>query len=109
MNRSEPKLIINLNLSDEAFEKHIQLAVDKYIESIVDSCANEKVTDIIKKYVDKKIDAILREHPYDSAALLNGKKLSTYIATIAKPKVEAIISDTIAQAVSEALTNKFKT
>lgn len=108
MNRSEPKLIINLNLSDEDFEKHIQLAVDKYIESVVDSCANEKVTAIIKKYVDKKIDAILREHPYDSTALLNGKKLSTYIATIAKPKVEAIISDTIAHAVSEALTNKFK-
>lgn len=108
MNRSEPKLIINLNLSDEDFEKHIELAVDKYIDSIVDSCANEKVTTIIKRYVDKKINAILQEHPYDNAALIDGKRLSAYIAAIAKPKVEAVISDTIAQAVSEALTNKFK-
>lgn len=108
MRKTDPRLIINLNITDEDFEKHIELAVDKYIANIVDSCVDEKVTNIIKGYVDKKIDAILSERSYDSASLIEGRKLSSYIACIAKPKVEAVISDTIAQAVAETLANKFK-
>jgi uncharacterized membrane protein YheB (UPF0754 family) len=108
MKRTEPKMIINLNISDEEFEKKIELAVDKYIESILDSCANDKVTEAIKKYVDKKIDTVLQERRYDNASMINGKTLSNYIADIARPKVEAVISDTIAKCVSETLTSKFK-
>jgi uncharacterized membrane protein YheB (UPF0754 family) len=109
MKRTEPKLIINLNLSDQEFEQQIELAVDKYIDSILDSCANEKVTEAIKKYVDKKIDVVLQERRYDNASMINGKTLSSYIADIARPKVEVVIADTIAKSVSETLANKFKT
>jgi len=108
MKRTEPRMIINLNISDEEFEKKIQLAVDEYIESILDSCANDKVTEAIKKYVDKKIDIVLQEKRYDNASKINGLSLSSYIANVAKPKVEAVISDVIAQSVSEVLQSKFK-
>lgn len=107
MNRTDPRMIINLNISDEEFEKKIELAVDKYIESIIDSCCNEKVTDKIKKYVDKRLDAVLREKRYDNASLINGVYLSDYIADVARPKVNAVISDTITEAVSKALSAKF--
>lgn len=108
MKRTEPRMIINLNLSDEEFEKHIELAVDKYIDSIIDSCAGEKVESAIKEYVDKKLDIILKERTYHCGSMINGKTLSNYIADVARPKVEAVISDTIAKSVSEALASKFK-
>ena len=108
MKKSEPKLIINLNLSDPEFEKQIELAVDKYIDSILDSCAGDKVNEAITKYVDKKLDAVLYERRYDNAALVNGRRLSEYIAEIARPKVNAVISDIVAGQVSEILASKFK-
>jgi hypothetical protein len=108
MKRTDPKMIINLNLSDEEFEKHIETAVDKYIDSIIDSCCNEKVTTAIKSYIDKKISVILQERRYDNASMINGKTLSNYIAEVARPKVEAVISEEIAKAVSETLAAKFK-
>ncbi len=108
MKRTDSKMIINLNLSDEEFEKHIEIAVDKYIDSILDSKANDKVEEAIKKYVDKKIDAVLKEKRFDNMSQINGKYLSDYIAEIARPKVTAVVSDTIAKAVAEALATKFK-
>lgn len=108
MKKIEPRMIINLNISDEEFEKYIELAVDKYIDSIIDSRANEKVETAIKKYVDKKIDLILQERRYDNDSKINGKMLSNYIAEMARPKVETIISDTIVKSISEALASKFK-
>ena len=108
MTKTDPKMIINLNISDEEFEKKIKLAVDKYIESILDSCAGEKVNEAIKKYVDKKIDAILAERRYDNTSLINGKYLKDHIADVARPKVNAVVSDAIAEAVSEVINSKFK-
>ena len=108
MNRTDPKMIINLNLSDEEFEKHIECAVDKYIDSILNSTANDKVEAAVKKYVDKKVTAVLQERRYDNMSLINGKYLSDYIAEVARPKVDSVISDTIAKAVSAALAAKFK-
>lgn len=107
MKRTEPKMIINFNISDEEFEKKIEYAVDKYIESILDSYASDAVTEAMKKYIDRKIDAVLQEKRYDNASMINGKYLSSYIAEVTRPKVEAIISEVIAQSVSEVLKSKF--
>lgn len=109
MKKTDPRLIINLNISDEDFEKHIETAVDKYIDSILDNTVDDKVTTAIKKYVDKKIDAILAERRYDDAALINGRNLSAHIAEVARPKVHAVVSDTIAKEVANALMTKFNT
>lgn len=109
MKKTDPRLIINLNISDEDFEKHIETAVDKYIDSILDNTVEGKVTTAIKKYVDKRIDAILNERRYDSASLINGKNLSAHIADIARPKVHAVVSDCIAKEVANALMTKLST
>lgn len=108
MKRTAPRMIINLNISDEEFEKQIELAVDKYVESVLDSCAGDKVNEAIKKYVDHKIDTVLKERRYDNASMIDGLSLSAYISKVARPKVEAAITEVITQSVSEALTNKFK-
>lgn len=109
MKKTDPRLIINLNISDEDFERHIEAAVDKYIDSILDNTVEDKVTAAIKKYVDKKIDAILAERRYDNASFINGKNLSEYIADIARPKVHAVVSNTIAKEVANALMTKLST
>ena len=108
MKRTDTKMILNLTIENTEFEQHIEKAIDKYIEDVLDAKVSEKVTEAVKKYIDKKIDLILSERRYDNGSLMEGKYLSDYIAKLAKPKVEDVISNVIAQSVTEVLQNKFK-
>lgn len=106
MKRADPRLIINLNISDEEFEQHIQLAVDKYIENIVESSCKEKVDAVIKKYIASRVSAIIAESRWSNAGLIEGKSLSDFILEQARPKVNAAISKIIAEEVSKAITDR---
>ena len=108
MKKSDTRMILNVSISDEDLEKHIEIAIEKYIESILDAEANEKVDAAIKKYVDKKIDAVLNEKRYNNLSMVEGKYLSDLIADAARPKVQKVISSSITKAVTEALADKFK-
>ena len=106
MKRTDPRLLINLNISDEEFEQHIQLAVDKYIESVVESSCNEKVDAAIKKYVDSRVSAIISEARWSNNSLIEGRLLSDFIVEQARPKVNAAISKIIAEEVSKAIAER---
>ena len=108
MKKADPRLIINLNISDEEFEQHIQLAVDKYIESVVESSCNEKVDSAIKKYVNSRVSVILSEARWSNAALIEGRLLSDFIVEQARPKVNAAISKIISEEVSKAIADRLK-
>ena len=104
MTRSDPKMIINLNLKDTEFEDKIKLAVDKYVESIVDGYASEALDAALTKYIDNKIKKVVQEARYDNASLIHGKNFTKYVRELAQPKVEEIMDKLIEKMNSEKLT-----
>ena len=103
MNRSDPKLIINLNLEDKEFEDKIKLAVDKYVESIIGGYASEAVDKALTKYIDTKIRKVMSEARYDNASLINGKYFSDYVQSLARPQVEQIMGKIVEKLISEKI------
>ena len=110
MTKSNPKMILNLNIENEEFENKVQVAVDHYIDDIVHSVASEKLNTAIKRYVDKKLDDILHERRFTNESLVEGKYLSQLIADAARPKIAEVITKAVADVVqgqfASLLTNQ---
>ena len=55
MKKSEPKLILNLQVDSEELDQKVKLAMDKYIEDIIVG----NLDDEIEKIVTKRIGALV--------------------------------------------------
>ena len=55
MKKSEPKLILNLQVDSEELDQKVKLAMDKYIEDVIVG----NLDDEIEKIVTKRIGALV--------------------------------------------------
>lgn len=87
MKKSEPKMILNLSLENEEFENKIKIAMDQYLEKVV----NKELEDYILKVVDKRIQALINSHSWSSDNRINGMSFEKFV----KEKTEKAIVDAI--------------
>lgn len=103
MKKSDPKLIVNLNLSSPELVEKIEFAIDEYIDSIIESKLSDRVNEKIKRYIEDKLDAVVLEKRWDNECLVDGQFLSTYVTNKVRPKVENIIEQLIQQVIANKL------
>lgn len=105
MKKTNPKLILNLNLEQAELDNKISIAIDEYINNFVCSGeADAKVAEHVHKYIDKRVNNILLEKRWDNSSLIGGVSLDTYIQKIAGPKVEQAIDKIINKLISERIS-----
>lgn len=56
---SDPKLIINLNLTDSELAEKVNIAVDKYIEDVCQNKINDFLDNKLERYINERVDYLL--------------------------------------------------
>ena len=82
MKRSEPKMILNLSLENEEFEKKVKIASEKYAEKII----LENLDETIEKIITRKIEYLIKGY-----SKVNGLSLEKFVSD----RTDGIVSETI--------------
>ena len=87
MKKSEPKLILNLQVDSEELDHKVKLAMDKYIEDVIVG----NLDDEIEKIVTKRIGALVSADTWSPNRRIKDKTLEEYV----KESTEKVICDVI--------------
>ena len=104
MKKNEPKVIINLSIEESEIEKKVKLAMDKYVEDVV----NKNLDEYVKKVIDDRIDRIIQfgNSYYSSRGLINGTPIRRYVENRINDNVEKIIDENIDLILNKKLTER---
>ena len=98
MKKSEPKLILNLQLDSEELDQKVKLAMDKYIEDVIVG----NLDDEIEKIVTKRIGALVSADRWDPNRKIKDKTLETYV----KEATEKVLCDVIDKNIKDIFAKK---
>lgn len=98
MKKSEPKIILNLQLEGQELEQKVKIAIDDYVEKVVFANLDET----IEKIITKRIEAIVAQKSYYNGGLINGQYLSGYVTS----KTNKVIEETIDKNIKEIVAKK---
>lgn len=99
MKKSEPKMILNLSLEDEEFEKKIAIAMEKYTEDVILKNLDETIVRIVNNRIDRLVSPA---HKWDDNGKIAGKTLDAYI----RERTESVISDVIDKNIKDIFAKK---
>ena len=57
MKKSEPKMILNVQIDNKELEEKVKIAIDKYTEQLVLKNLDDTIAKIIEKRIEKLINA----------------------------------------------------
>ena len=97
MKKTEPKIILNVQLEGQELEQKIKIAMDDYVDKVI--LAN--LDETIEKIINKRIDSIVAQRSYDGG-LVQGKNLSNYV----RSRTSRVIEETIDRNIKEIMTRK---
>ena len=97
MKKSEPKLILNLQVDSEELDQKVKLAMDKYIEDVIVG----NLDDEIEKIVTKRIGALVSADRNPNRKIKD-KTLDTYV----KEATEKVICDVIDKNIKDIFAKK---
>lgn len=98
MKKSEPKIILNLNLEGQELEQKIKIAIDDYVEKVILNNLDEAIATIIAK----RIEAIAKRNYNDG--YVNGMYLDAYVRSKTKELIEKSIDSNIKEIMSKKLS-----
>ena len=98
MKKSEPKLILNLQVDSEELDQKVKLAMDKYIENVIVG----DLDDAIEKIVTKRIGALVSADRWSPNRKIKDKTLETYV----KEATEKVICGVIDKNIKDIFAKK---
>lgn len=99
MKKNEPKMILNLSIDDDEFDKKIKIATEQYVDKLIRKDLDEEIA----KYVNKRIDVLISGTPSWSP---DRKIQGMYFGEFIKSKTEQAIIDVIEKNAKEILAKK---
>jgi len=103
MRKTDPKLIVNVTVKDEELEEKVKIAVEEYIDKIVQS---EELNNIINKYIDSRVTRSLDDYIYQIDAGYHTPKRAALDKKVDEI-IENIVDKKIKQKILEELVDKF--
>lgn len=107
MNKSNPKIILNLSIENEELENKVRIAMDEYVEKLI----VKNLDDTIAKIVGNRIDKLLngRVYSWDSDRKIQGVSLEQFVKDRTEKTITEIIDknakEILAKRLAEILTN----
>ena len=98
MKKSEPKMILNVQIDNDELEEKVKIAMDKYTEQLV----LKNLDNTITKIVENRIDKLLNGHNWDSDRKIQGMYFSDFV----KSKTEKTIAEVIEKNAKDILAKK---
>ena len=98
MRKTDPRLILNVNIKDEELEEKIKTAVDEYINSVFESIdLDKRIHDAVDARIDREIER------YVTAASKDNDWRYSYENTRMKDAVRKAVDSIIDQRIKEKL------
>lgn len=91
MNKSNPKMILNIKIDNGEFEDKVKLAMDEYAEKLI----VKNLDGIICSIVNKRISNLINGAPYSNDRNINGKTFDEYVKEKTEDKINEIIDNNI--------------
>lgn len=102
MKKSEPKLILNLQVDSEELDQKVKLAMDKYIEDVIVG----NLDDEIEKIVTKRIGALVSADRWNPNRKIKDKTLDKTLDAYVKEATEKVICDVIDRNIKDIFAKK---
>lgn len=98
MRKTDPRLILNVNIKDEELEDKVKFAVEEYLESILESIdLDQRIHDAIDAKIEREIER------YVTAASKDNDWRYSYENTRMKDAVRKAVDSIIDQRIKEKL------
>ena len=98
MKKSEPKMILNVQINNDELEEKVKIAMDKYAEQLV----LKNLDNTITKIVERRIDRLLNGTNWDSDRKIQGMYFSEFV----KSKTEKALTEVIEKNAKDILAKK---
>lgn len=99
MKKSEPKLILNVSLTNEELEEKVKVAMDKYAENVIYKNLDEEIT----KIVDRRIERLVSASSWSSDRKIQGVSFEQFV----KDRTEKVIESFADKNIKEILAKRF--
>lgn len=91
MKKSEPKMILNVQIDNTELEEKVKIAMDKYVEDII----LKKLDDKIQRIVTNRIERLVNGNSWTDDGKIAGKSLIEYVREKTEKTIEEIIEKNI--------------
>ena len=98
MKKSEPKMFINISITNEEFEEKIKIAMDDYAEKVI----YKNLDETIQKIVDRRIERLLSSSYWSNENKINGVRFEEFV----KQKTESAIEEAIDKNAKDILVKR---
>lgn len=98
MKKNDPKIILNVQITNEELEEKVKIAMDKYTEQLV----LKNLDDTIIKIVNKRIDALINSKSWNPDGKIDNMSFERFVQV----RTENLLIDTIDKYAKEILTKK---
>ena len=98
MKKSEPKMILNVQIDNQEFEEKVKIAMDEYTEDLI----LKNLEDKIQRIVTTRIDRLVTGNAWSLDGRIAGKTLETYV----KEKSEKVIEEIIEKHIKDIFAKK---
>lgn len=88
MKKSEPKMILNVQIDNLELEEKVKIAMDKYAEDLILKNLDYKIQGII----NKRIDALVRGNSWSTEGKIEGQTLENYVRDKSSKAIEEVIN-----------------
>lgn len=98
MKKNDPKIILNVSLTNEELEEKVKIAMDQYVEKLV----IKELDDTIVKLVNRRIDRLINGSCWDPDAKIEGVSFNQFV----RNRTEEALSEVIDKDIKEILAKK---
>jgi hypothetical protein len=98
MRKSEPKMILNVQIDNQELEKKVKIAMDKYAEDLILKNLDDKITRIVVE----RINRLVRGDSWSEDGKIGGKSLQAYV----REQSDAVIEETIQKHIKDVFAKK---
>lgn len=98
MKKSEPKMILNVQIENQELEEKVKIATDKYVEQLV----IKDLDATIARIVENRITKLINGKSWESERIIQGVTLEQFV----KDRTEQTITEFIDKNTKEVLAKK---
>ena len=98
MKKSEPKMILNVQIDNQELEEKVKIATDKYAKQLV----LKNLDDTIAKIIERRIDKLINGKSWESDRKINNMSLEEFV----KLKSEKTIEEFVEKNIKEVFARK---
>ncbi len=107
MRKTDPRLILNVNIKDEELEEKIKVAVDEYINSVFESIdLDKRIHDAVDARIDREIERYVTAASKDNDWRYSYE--NAHMKSAVKHAVDSIIDQSIKEKLVEGVIQKLK-